>query len=206
MIYNNNVGGGDDRVSSFNKDSDTFVPTLDDYDDFNLDYRDEQNSVTGQQYDFKDVIYSIRNNESRVETFKKLLSAVTSFTDRAGTDPSFMIFNLPITLLSILGGFYAVSAIAIIGYKYVLLSTGNTNGTAVSVLPLLVFFIVPALVATVFLVARSAIDGQINLGGLARGDFKKALRQDFDPVDFAYDLAVGSSALLGLGWVVSVVL
>jgi len=190
--------------NSLKPDSDTFIPGLGDYDDYNLDYQDNKN--TNALYDFKDVVYSIRNNESRIETLKKFLSAVNSFTDRAGTDPSFMMFNLPITLLALMGGFYAVSAVAVIGYKYFLLTTGSTNGNSLSILPVAVVFIVPALVVTVFLVARSAIDGQINLGGLARGDLKKGLRQDFDPVGFGYDFVVGSSALLGLGWLVSVAL
>ena len=91
-----------------------------------------------------------------------------------------------------------MSAIAVLGYKYFLLTTGSTNGNAVAILPVAISFLVPAVVVTIFLVARAALDGQINLGGLARGDLKKGLRQDFDGLDFAYDAAVGSTALLGL--------
>ena len=99
-----------------------------------------------------------------------------------------------------------MSAIAVIAYKYVLLTTGNSNGAAVALIPVAISFLVPAVLATVFLVARSTLDGQINLGGLARGDFKRVLRQDFDGGEFMYDLAVGSTALLGLGWAVSIFL
>ena len=52
---------------------------------------------------------------------------------------------------------------------------------------------------------RGGIDGKISLSRLARGDVNGAFI-DFDPVDFAYDALMGSSALLGLGWIVSVVL
>jgi hypothetical protein len=54
-------------------------------------------------------------------------------------------------------------------------------------------------------VLRGSIDGKISLSRLARGDVKAAFL-DFDSVDFAYDALLGSSALLGLGWVVSVIL
>jgi hypothetical protein len=55
------------------------------------------------------------------------------------------------------------------------------------------------------LVLRGGIDGKISLSRLARGDVNGAF-VDFDGVDFAYDALLGSSALLGLGWVVSVIL
>lgn len=113
---------------------------------------------------------------------------------------------MPLTILSILGVFYAVSAVAVLAYKYVLLTTGNSNGQAVAVLPVVLLFTVPLVLSVVFLVARGSLDGKINLGRLARGDLKHGLRQDFDSVDFAYDMGVGATALLGLGWVVSVTL
>jgi len=199
FVYNNLDYG--DKSS----DTDTFVPTLDDYEDFNINFVDEQESTT-QQYDFRDVLHSIRDNETRVETLKKFLSAASSLTDRASTDPSYMLFNMPITLLSILGGFYALSAVAVLSYKYTLLATGNSNGAAVAILPVVFSFLVPLLVVTIYLVARASLDGQINLGQLARGDFERVVRPDFEPLDFAYDAAVGSTAVLGLGWIVSVIL
>ena len=109
-------------------------------------------------------------------------------------------------VIFISGGFYAISAIAVIAYKYILYSTGNTNGAALAILPVAISFLIPAIIATIFLVVKLSVDGQINLGRLARGDFDNILRQDFDGLDFAYDAAVGSTAILGLGWIVSVVL
>ena len=110
------------------------------------------------------------------------------------------------SLLIYLGGFYALSAIAVIAYKYILYSTGNANGAALAILPVAISFFIPAVIASIFLVVKLSVDGQINLGRLARGDFENILRQDFDGVDFLYDAAVGSTAILGLGWIVSVVL
>ena len=43
------------------------------------------------------------------------------------------------------------------------------------------------------------MDGKISLTRLARGD-TNWLRPDFDSVDFVYDVGVGATALLGLGW------
>jgi len=189
--------------------TDLFIPNNNDYDDDgNIDYRDQADIENDfvPEYDFKDVIHSIRNNESRIVTLKKFLSAASGLSDRAGTDPVYMLWSMPLTILSILGVFYAVSAVAVLGYKYVLLTTGNSNGQAVAVLPVILLFTVPLVLSVVFLVARGSLDGQINLGRLARGDLKHGLRQDFDSVDFAYDMGVGATALLGLGWIVSVTL
>lgn len=199
----------EEKISIFESPAtDLFIPNNSDYDDGNIDYRD-QDDIDNQyvpEYDFKDVIHSIRNNESRIVTLKKFLSAASGLSDRAGTDPVFMLWSMPLTILSILGVFYAVSAVAVLGYKYVLLTTGNSNGQAVAVLPVILLFTVPLVLAVTFLIARGALDGQINLGRLARGDLKHGLRQDFDSVDFAYDMGVGATALLGLGWIVSVTL
>jgi len=189
--------------------TDLFIPNNNDYDDDgNIDYRDQADIENDYvpEYDFKDVIHSIRNNESRIVTLKKFLSAASGLSDRAGTDPVYMLWSMPLTILSILGVFYAVSAVAVLAYKYVLLTTGNSNGQAVAVLPVVLLFTVPLVLSVVFLVARGSLDGKINLGRLARGDLKHGLRQDFDSVDFAYDMGVGATALLGLGWVVSVTL
>lgn len=186
--------------------TDQFVPTNSEYDDYNLNYVDEEAGPKYPQYTMKDVIHSIKNNESRVETLKKFLSAASAMTDRAGTDPVFMLWSMPLTLLSFLGVFYAVSAVAVLGYKYVLLTSGSNNGQAVAVLPVVLLFTVPLVLVTVFLVARGSLDGQINLGRLARGDLQNTFRQDFESVDFVYDLGVGATALLGLGWMVSITL
>ena len=175
-----------------------FVPNNADYDKGNIDLRDPV-------YDFRDVIHSIRNNESRVETLKKFLSAASSFSDKAGTDPVEALTSMPLTILSILGVFYAVSAVAVLGYKYTLLTAGSTNGQAVALVPVLLLFSVPLVAAVAYVTARTTMDGKISLTRLARGD-TNWLRPDFDSVDFVYDVGVGATALLGLGWVVSVAL
>ena len=175
-----------------------FVPNNADYDEGNIDLRDPV-------YDFRDVIHSIRNNESRVETLKKFLSAASSFSDKAGTDPVEALTSMPLTILSILGVFYAVSAVAVLGYKYTLLTAGSTNGQAVALVPVLLLFSVPLVAAVAYVTARTTMDGKISLPRLARGD-TNWLRPDFDSVDFVYDVGVGATALLGLGWVVSVAL
>jgi len=185
--------------------SDTILSN-DDYDDFNIDYSDSGSKEPTKLYDFKDVLYSIRDNETRIETFKKFLSAASGMSTRASTDPSFMVFNMPVTLLSILGGFYALSAVGVLAYKYALLTAGSDNGAAVAIIPVAVSFLVPLLLVTAYLVIRTTVDGQVSFSHLARGDFNEALRPDFDPVSFVYDAAIGSTALLGVGWIVSVVL
>lgn len=173
-----------------------FIPNNADYDEGNIDLRDPI-------YDFKDVIHSIRNNESRVLTLKKFLSAASSFSDKAGTDPVQALTTMPVTILSILGVFYAVSAIAVLGYKYTLFTAGSTNGQAVALIPVAILFAVPLVAAIVYVTARSSIDGKISLQRLARGD-RDWMRPDFDSIDFVYDVGVGATALLGLGWVVSI--
>ena len=175
-----------------------FFPNNADYDEGNIDLRDPV-------YDFKDVLHSIRNNESRIVTLKKFLSAASGFSDKAGTDPVTALSSMPLTILSILGAFYAVSAIGVLGYKYTLFTAGSTNGQAVALLPVAILFLVPLVAAIAFVVTRSSIDGKISLSRLARGD-GNWLRPDFDSVDFMYDVGVGATALLGLGWVVSVAL
>jgi len=199
----------EDKNSLFSApETDLFIPNNSDYDDGNIDYRD-QNDIEAEyvpEYDFKDVIKSIRNNESRVQTLKKFLSAASGLSNRAGSSPETMLWTMPVTILSILGVFYGVSAVAVLGYKYILLTTGNSNGQALAILPVVLLFTVPLILSVIFFIARGALDGQINLGRLARGDLKHGLRQDFDSVDFAYDMGVGATALLGLGWILSVTL
>ena len=175
-----------------------FIPNNADYDEGNLDYRDPV-------YDFRDVIHSIKNNESRILTLKKFLSAASSITDRAGTDPMRALTTMPLTILSILGVFYAVSAVAVLAYKYTLLTAGSNNGQAVALIPVALLFTLPVVAAVVLVTAQSTMDGRISLTSLARGD-EHWLRPDFDSVDFMYDVGVGATALLGLGWVVSVAL
>ena len=184
-------------ISTEEKDG-LFIPNNADYDEGNLDYRDPV-------YDFRDVFHSIRNNESRILTLKKFLSAASSISDRAGTDPMRALTTMPLTILSILGVFYAVSAVAVLAYKYTLLTAGSTNGQAVALIPVAILFALPLIGAVVLVTAQSTLDGRISLTSLARGD-EHWLRPDFDSVDFMYDVGVGATAILGLGWVVSVAL
>ena len=186
--------------------TDQFVPTNADYEDYNLNYVDTDDEPNYPQFTMKDVIHSIKNNESRIQTLKKFLSAASSMVDRSGTDPLSAAVSAPLTILSFLGVFYALSAVAVLGYKYILLTSGSSNGQAVAILPVVLLFTVPLVLVTLFLVARGTLDGQINLSRLARGDVKNALRRDFESVDFMYDLGVGATALLGLGWMVSITL
>jgi hypothetical protein len=185
-------------------DTDQFVPTNAEYDDYNINYIDTEDKPNLPQYNMKDVMHSIANNESRIVTLKKFLSAASAMTDRAGTDPITLLTGAPLAVLSFLGIVYAISAVAILGYKYVLLTGGSNNGQALAVLPVLLIFTVPAVLVALFLLARGTLDGQINLGRLARGDLQHTFRQDFEGIDFAYDLGVGATALLGLGWMISV--
>ena len=71
---------------------------------------------------------------------------------------------------------------------------------SILLVPLLTVFVLQVLVT-----AQSTLDGRISLTRLARGD-EQWLRPDFNSVDFMYDVGVGATALLILGWLVSVAL
>ena len=186
-------------------DTDQFVPTNADYEDYNLNYVDTDDEPKYPQYTMKDVLYSIKNNESRILTLKKFLSAASGLSDRSGADPITSLLSMPLTIFSFLGIFYAVSALAVLGYKYALLTGGSSNGQAVAIVPVLLIFTVPAVLVAIFLIGRGSLDGRIDLGHLARGDVKNGFSK-VDSVDFMYDLGVGATALLGLGWMVSITL
>ena len=186
-------------------DTDQFVPTNADYDDYNLNYVDTDDEPKYPQYTMKDVLYSIKNNESRILTLKKFLSAASGLSDRSGADPITSLLSMPLTIFSFLGVFYAVSALAVLGYKYALLTGGSSNGQAVAILPVLLIFTVPAVLVAIFLIGQGSLNGRIDLGHLARGDVKNGFSK-VDSVDFMYDLGVGATALLGLGWMVSITL
>ena len=72
-----------------------------------------------------------------------------TLTDRAGTDPVRALTTMPLTILSILGLFYAVSAAAVLAYKYTLLTAGSDNGQAVALLPVIILFSLPLVAAVV---------------------------------------------------------
>merc|ERR1711983_110193 len=95
---------------------------------------------------------------------------------------------------ALMGLVYFVGAITIIGYKSLSDSSG-TDPTA---------FIGAALVLTLPLIfgfaivgSRSAINGELEVNKIVRGDLKNSMRQSFDGV-------FGASALLGIGWLVSI--
>jgi hypothetical protein len=186
-------------------DTDQFVPTNADYEDYNLNYVDTDDEPKYPQYTMKDVLYSIKNNESRILTLKKFLSAASGLSDRSGADPITSLLSMPLTIFSFLGIFYAVSALAVLGYKYALLTGGSSNGQAVAIVPVLLIFTVPAVLVAIFLIGQGSLNGRIDLGHLARGDVKNGFSK-VDSVDFMYDLGVGATALLGLGWMVSITL
>ena len=59
-------------------------------------------------YDFEDVVHSIRNNETSGEVFKKFLSAAAALSERSDSNPVFMMWTIPTTILSLLGIVYFV--------------------------------------------------------------------------------------------------
>ena len=60
----NEIEAVGEKVSSI--DTDQFVPTNADYEDYNLNYVDTDDEPKYPQYTMKDVLYSIKNNESRI--------------------------------------------------------------------------------------------------------------------------------------------
>ena len=58
------------------------------------------------KYDFQDVIYALKNNETGLEVTKKFLSAAASMTERADTNAVFMMWTIPTTVLALFGAVY----------------------------------------------------------------------------------------------------
>ena len=59
-------------------------------------------------YDFGDVVHSIQNNETSGEVFKKFLSAAAALSERSDSNPVFMMWTIPTTILALLGIVYFV--------------------------------------------------------------------------------------------------
>ena len=59
-------------------------------------------------YDFEDVVHSIRNNETSGEVFKKFLSAAAALSERSDSNPVFMMWTIPTTILALMGIVYFV--------------------------------------------------------------------------------------------------
>ena len=59
-------------------------------------------------YDFGDVVHSIQNNETSGEVFKKFLSAAAALSERSDSNPVFMMWTIPTTILALMGIVYFV--------------------------------------------------------------------------------------------------
>lgn len=151
-------------------------------------------------YDFGDVVHAIRANETTGEVFKKFLSAAAALSERSDSNPVFMMWTIPTTILALLGIVYFVGALAIVSYKYMLDGTSNPA----NLISIVIVFTIPLLLGFFLVGSRSAINGELQMNRVVRGDLKGSMRQDFDGVDFVMDAIFGSSALLGIGWLVSI--
>lgn len=152
-------------------------------------------------YDFGDVVQAIRNNETSAQVAKKFLSAAAALSERSDSNPVFMMWTIPTTILALLGVVYFVGALAIIGYKYMLQGGQGDPGTLITVGAV---FLVPLILGFIVVGSRSAVSGELAVNKIVRGDLRGSMRQDFDGVDFVMDAIFGSSALLGIGWLVSI--
>jgi len=175
-------------------------------DDQNLIFYNNQNqqqqgvSKPVGLHDFGDVLNAIRRNETTGEVFKKILSATAALSERADSHPVFMMWTIPTTILALLGSVYFVGALAILSYKYMLDGTSNPA----NLISVVIVFTIPLLLGFLVVGSRSAINGELQMSRIMRGDIKGSMRQDFDGVDFTMDAIFGSSALLGIGWLVSI--
>eukprot|EP00093_Oithona_nana_P009738 09738.XXX_362876_362473_1 [CDS] Oithona nana genome sequencing. len=112
-----------------------------------------------------------------------------------------MMWTLPTTILALMGLVYFVGAITIIGYKS--LSDGSGTDPTAFIGAALVLSL-PLLFGFAIVGSRSAINGELEVNKIVRGDLKNSMRQSFDGVDFVMDGVFGASALLGIGWLVSI--
>ena len=92
-------------------------------------------------------------------------------------------------------------AITIIGYKSVSDGSGADPSTFLGAALVLSL---PLLFGFAIVGSRSAINGELEVNKIVRGDFKNSMRQNFDGVDFFMDSVFGASALLGIGWIASI--
>ena len=68
-------------------------------------------------YDFGDVVHAIRANETTGEVFKKFLSAAAALSERSDSNPVFMMWTIPTTILALLGIVYFVGKEKFIIFK-----------------------------------------------------------------------------------------
>jgi len=159
------------------------------------------------KYTFQDAIQAIRNNESFPEIGKKFFSAASTLSERSSglfRGPLFLMWTVPTTVFALLGVFYTFSAIAIVAYKYLTFVLANDANQAISLIPIFLVFLVPLILAIFIVTTRASVKGELNVSRFIKGDLEASMRQDFDGVDFTMDAIFGSSALLGLGWLVSI--
>lgn len=78
------------------------------------------------------------------------------------------------------------------------------NGDPSTLLTVGAVFAIPLVLGFILVASRSAVSGELAVNRLVRGDVRGSMRQDFDGVDFVMDAIFGSSALLGIGWLVSI--
>ena len=96
---------------------------------------------------------------------------------------------------------FFTGAITIIGYKSVSDGSGADPSTFLGAALVLSL---PLLFGFAIVGSRSAINGELEVNKIVRGDFKNSMRQNFDGVDFFMDSVFGASALLGIGWIASI--
>ena len=129
--------------------------------------------TTKPEFDFNDVIQSIKNNETGVEVAKKLFSAAATLTERADSSPvQFMMWTVPTTLLALMGVVYMVGAVAIVGYKYLLFFSQGDSNQAINLLPVIAVVIVPLIIAFFIVTTRSSLSGELNVNRLMRGELE----------------------------------
>lgn len=178
-------------------------------DDFNLVFYNKTGGgglglgTSDAEFGFEDVLQSIRRNESSVIIMKKFLSAASALSERSGNNPVFMMWTIPTTIFAILGLLYLGGAMLILTYKGLLFATGNTSDL-VNVLPVAFSFGLPLVLGLVLVGMKTYAVGQVSVARVMRGDIKNGFREDFDPIHFGLDSAFGASALLGLGWIISI--
>ena len=80
---------------------------------YNQGINQQHQSVAGS-YDFGDVLSSIRNNETSSEIIKKFLSAAAALSERSDSNPVFMMWTIPTTILALLGSVYFVGKLFVL--------------------------------------------------------------------------------------------
>jgi len=179
----------------------------------NPDLQQQQQQPLEVEFNLKNTLKEFLNDlkgnanetDNEVDVLQRLFGAAVNLSERQDSDNSvFMMWTIPTTILAVLGLFYTVAAVGIVGYKYSLFIAQGDDNQAISLLPILAVFTVPLVIGLVIVTARSSATGKLDISRLMEGDVGASMRQDFDGVDFTMDAIFGSSALLGIGWLVSI--